>query len=298
METSIDLKSLKKKRQGNWKSIWKRLKKNKLAMAAMIFMLLLILVSISIDLIVDYEMAININVVNKNKPPGTEGHILGTDPYGRDILMRLLFGLRITLILGFASAIFSSIVGAFLGAASGYFGGLFDVIVMRILEVVSSVPGILITLVVVAGFGGGLWQMLVAITVGQIAGFTRLIRSSVLSVAGLEYVEVARAMGARNMHIIIKHVIPNVMGTILVQATIAVSGNILLGTMLGFLGLGVPVPAPEWGAMLLEGLGYMRYYPHLVAIPGIAILLTATAANMFGDGLRDAFDPRLKGEKK
>ena len=291
------IKSLKKKRQGNWKIVWKRLSKNRLAMTAMMFFIFLILLAVFAGLIFDVEKTMNTNLPMRNMPPGTEGHPLGTDPFGRDILVRLVFGLRVTLILGFASAIFSSLVGAILGASSGYFGGIFDVALMRVLEVVSSVPGILITLVIVTGFGGGLWQMLVAITIGQMAGFTRLIRSTSLSVAGLEYVEVAKAMGANNLHIIFRHIIPNVMGTILVQGAIAVSGNILLGTMLGFLGLGVPAPTPEWGSMLLDGLHYMRYYPYLIAIPGIAITLTVIAANIFGDGLRDAFDPRLKGEK-
>lgn len=297
MDNKEYLRSLKKKRQGNWKAVWKRLKKNKLAMIAMIFLLFLMFIALFAGVLFDESRAISTNLMNRNQPPGTEGHILGTDPFGRDILTRLVFGLRITLILGFASALFSSVIGAILGAASGYYGGIFDVLLMRALEVVSSVPGILITLVVVAGFGGGLWQMLVAITIGQIAGFTRLIRGVALAVAGREYVEVAKAMGAYSPQIIVMHVIPNVMGTILVQAAIAVSGNILLGTMLGFLGLGVPAPAPEWGAMLLDGLNFMRFHPHLVMIPGIAITLTVTAANIFGDGVRDAFDPKLKGDK-
>ncbi len=297
MDKPSDSKSMKKKRQGNWQAVWKRLRKNKLAMVAMVFLLLLLLIALFAGVFFDVNAAIDTNLMLKNRPVGTEGHVLGTDPFGRDILVRLAFGLRITLILGFASAIFSSIVGAILGASTGYFGGMFDTVMMRLFEVVSSVPGILITLVVVAGFGGGMWQMLVAITIGQVAGFTRLIRSAALAVAGLEYVEVSKAMGANDFHIIVTHVIPNVMGTILVQAAIAVSGNILLGTMLGFLGLGVPAPAPEWGSMLLDGLQYMRYYPHLVLIPGIAITLTVTAANILGDGVRDAFDPRLKGEK-
>lgn len=299
---AVNLKQLKKKKEGNWKAVWKRLKKNKVAIVGMIFLILLVLMAVTAGLFLDYENdAIRQDLKIRNKAPGFTDesgkvHIFGTDKYGRDVFARIVFGSRMTLVIGFSSTIIASVVGAFLGSASGYYGGMFDVILMRVIEIISSVPGLLITLALVTAFGGGLWQVLVSITFGQIAGFTRLIRSSVLSVAGLEYVEAARAMGAKSGHIIRKHIIPNVLGTILVQGTIAISGNILTGASLGFLGIGIPLPTPEWGSMMYEGLQVMRYYSYLVTIPGVFIVVTATAANLFGDGLRDAFDPRLKGD--
>jgi len=295
-KATMDLKKLNKKREGNWKAVWKRLKKNKLSLVGMGVLIFFVCVALFCGIFADYEeSAIRQNLKDRNKLPGENGHVFGTDKYGRDLLGRIVFGSRMTLVIGFTATIIASVLGAFLGSASGYFGGMFDVCLMRVIEIISSVPGMLITLALVTAFGGGLWQVLVSITFGQTAGFTRLIRSSVLSVAGLEYVEAAKAMGAKSGHIIRKHIIPNVMGTILTQGTIAISGNILTGASLGFLGIGIPLPTPEWGSMMYEGLQVMRYYPHLVTIPGLFILITSTSANLLGDGVRDAFDPRLKG---
>lgn len=291
--TEAQIVKKRKKSEGNFVRVWKQFRKNKVAMVAGAFLLLLVILSCTVQFFIPYEKAINQDY--DLRLPLSAEHPFGTDGFGRDVFARILYGTRITLIIGFSASIISSIIGTFLGAYSGYFGGVFDMILMRFLEIISSVPGLLITLTLAAGFGTGIWQMLVAIVVGQIAGFTRLIRSAVLSVAGLEYVEAARAMGARSLHIIVKHIIPNVTGTIIVQGTLAISANILLGASLGFLGLGVPEPNPEWGRMLYDSLSSMQYNPHLVLIPAACIVITATAANLVGDGLRDALDPRLKG---
>ena len=185
---------------------------------------------------------------------------------------------------------------ALLGTAAAYYGGRFDSLLMRAFDILISIPSVLLALAIAAGFGSGIVQLICAIAIGQLAGFTRVVRSAVLNLVDQEYIEAERALGLRDARIILGHIIPNAMDTILVQATMQVARNILMGALLSFLGLGAPIPTPEWGQIASDGISSLRYTGHIVIFPTIFITITALAINLFGDGLRDALDPRLKGK--
>ena len=284
-----------KKRRGPFAEVWARLRKNKLAMASLAVILLLLLMVAFADLIVPYEVAITNSAADKLAKPSAE-HIFGCDGLGRDLFARIIHGARISLLLGFGATSVSTVAATLLGAAAAFIGGRFDAILMRFFDVLISVPSILLSLAIAAGFGIGIPQLICAIAIGQLPGFTRVVRSAVLGIAGQDYIEAARAVGIGNFRIIVSQILPNVLGTILVQATMQVSANILMGAMLSFLGLGAPIPTPEWGTIMSEGLPYLRYVSHIVIFPTIFIAVTALSINILGDGLRDAFDPRLKGK--
>lgn len=283
------------KRRNSFEEAWIRLKKNKLAMVCLVIVVLLILTAVFADLIVPYSEAVTNNASAKLAKPSAE-HWFGCDSLGRDLFARVIHGSRISLTLGFAATAIVTVIGSLLGASTAFIGGKFDAILMRIMDVLSSIPSILLSLAICAGFGIGIPQLIVAITVGAIPGFTRVARSTVLGIASQEYIEAARAVGVSTGKIIVSHILPNALGTILVQSTMMVSSNILACTMLSFLGLGAPIPTPEWGAIMSEALSSIRYVSHGVVFPTIFISLTVLSINILGDGLRDAFDPRLKGK--
>ena len=276
------------------KSIWFRFKKNKLAMAGLILLMILIALAIMAPLFADYEKeAITQNMQERLQTPNKK-HILGTDQYGRDVFARLIFGARVSLAIGLLSVVISLLIGATIGSVAGYYGGQVDNVLMRIMDVFLAIPQILMAISIVAALGPGIINMLIAMVISSIPKFARIVRSSILSIKDQEFIEAARACGTRDSRIIAKHIIPNAVGPIIVQATLSIAGTIISISSLSFLGLGVRAPMPEWGAMLSEGKEQMRHFPHLVVIPGIAIVLTVMALNLMGDGLRDALDPRLK----
>lgn len=225
--------------------------------------------------------------------PSSE-HWFGTDAYGRDLFTRVLYGTRISLVIGIFTAGFSLLFGGILGAVAAYYGGQVDNIIMRVMDMFTAIPGTLLALAIVAALGANMINLLIAITISSIPGFVRLIRSTVLTVVESEYVEAARACGAKDGRIILKHVLPNAIGPIIVQTTTSISGMILQASGLSFIGMGVQPPTPEWGAMISESREFMRLYPHLMVFPGVCIILAALSFNLLGDGLRDALDPRLK----
>lgn len=283
------------RKNSQFREAWTRLKRNKLAMLGLCVITLMLFMSIFANLFVSYEdQAIKTNLVDRLQTPNAR-HWFGTDYYGRDLFARILFGGRISFLVGFGATGIAIVVAAVLGSCAAYFGGKADSLIMRIVDVIISIPSILLTVALVAGFGIGIWQLLLAIAVPSIAGFTRVLRSAVLIITKQEYIEASRALGAKDRYIITKHIIPNILGTILVQFTMYVAANVLVGAGLSFLGLGAQIPTPEWGSMLNEGMQSMRNYPHLVVIPGLVLVITALSINVFGDGLRDAFDPKLKG---
>jgi len=286
----------KVRKNSQLREVWERLRKNKRALAAMTFIIVLFSVAVFADVIANYDL----RVVQHNLPERLEEpsakHIFGTDVYGRDIFARIIHGTRVSILLGFGATGISILIASLLGPTAAYFGGRFDNIVTRIIDMLMCIPSLLLALAIAAGFGAGLLQLTIALSAGQIASFTRVIRSAALPVINQEFIEAGKALGARHAWIVVKYIIPNIIGIVLIQGTMNVSANILMGATLSFVGIGVQVPTPEWGSMLAEGLSYMVYKPYLVIFPGAFLMLTALSINTFGDCLRDAFDPRLKGK--
>jgi peptide/nickel transport system permease protein len=225
--------------------------------------------------------------------PPSLAHPLGTDNYGRDELLALVYGARFTLGLGVLAVVLGVGVGAPLGAVSGYFGGWVDLLVQRLAEILLAFPSIVLALALVAGLGPGLRNVVIAVGVSSVPGFIRVVRASALQLRGLMYVEAARALGVPSWRILLRHVLPNAAGPLIVQATIQMGVAILVAAGLGFFGLGVQSPTPEWGALLGEAHTYIFRDANLATFPGLCILLTVLACNLAGDGLRDALDPRL-----
>lgn len=281
------------KNRNKWQITWFRFRKNKLAMLGLFILLGITLITIYISIFADYNNAIEQNVRNRYLSPSVT-HLFGTDYLGRSILWRILFGSRISLYCAVFTVAASLIVGAMVGSTAGFFGGQVDNILMRIIDVFMAIPTILLAIAIVAALGTSLFNMLLALSISQVPSFARIVRSAILTVKEQDYIEAARACGTSNIRIIMKHVLPNAMAPIIVQATLSVASVILLIAALSFLGLGIQPPTPEWGYMITEGKAEMRTYPYLVIIPGIAIALVVFSLNLFGDGLRDALDPKLK----
>lgn len=283
----------KLKKESNVKEIWKRFSKNKIAMAGMIIFVIIILLTVFADLIVPYSKALDQDIVNRLQGPSLE-HFFGTDGYGRDIFARILHGGRRSLLMGIVAVIVGIIFGGILGACAGYYGGKVDTIIMRLMDTIMGIPFMLLALAIVAALGAGLTNVLIALVISMIPSYTRIIRSAILTVVGQDYIEAAKSCGSPDRFIILKHIIPNAIGPVIVQATMSVGTMIIWAASMSFLGMGVQPPTPEWGYMLSEGKDYMMKAPHLVIFPGLAIVLTALSLNLLGDGLRDALDPRLK----
>lgn len=283
-------KDLKKK---NFKDFFHRLSKNKGAMIGLILLILLVLVAVSANLIAPYELVTTQNAADRLQSP-SPSHIFGTDAYGRDVFARIVHGSRISLLIGVGSAAFCLIVGGFLGAATAYFGGKFDDILMRFMDMIMAIPATLLALSIVAVLGTNMVNLVLAISISYTPRFVRLVRSAVLPQVGMDYVEAAKASGSGHLRIIFKEIIPNAIGPIIVETTQSLSNMILEASGLSYIGMGVQPPTPEWGSMLSEAREVMRTEPYLIIIPGIFIIITALSFNLLGDGLRDAVDPRLK----
>jgi len=282
------------KKRSQLKLIMYRFSKNRLAVLGLCILCVLALCAIFADVIADYQtMAIKQNIMNKLQPPSAE-HWLGTDQYGRDIFARIIHGARISLTMGIGTVLTSLTIGSIFGALAGYYGGKVDNIIMRIMDVFLAIPNMLMAVTIVGALGGGLVNLLIAMSISSIPRFSRVIRSSILSVRDMDYIEAARACGTKDSRIIYKHVLPNAIGPIIVNATLSLANTILSISGMSFIGLGIEKPMPEWGSMLSEGRAQMRYHPNLVIFPGIAIALAVLGLNLVGDGLRVALHPKLK----
>ena len=274
--------------------IWRRLRKNKMAMLGLVILVMLALTAIFADVIADYDTkVIAQDIKNRLQGPSME-HWCGTDEFGRDIFARLVHGSRVSLVVGLISVSISLLMGGALGAIAGYYGGRVDNVIMRIMDIFLSVPSILLAMTIVAALGTSLINVMLAIGVSGIPGYARIVRASVMSIKDQEFVEASRAIGAKSPTTIFREILPNCLAPIIVQATLSVAGAILSTASLSFIGLGVQPPSPEWGAMLSGGRNYLRDALHLTLFPGLAIVITILALNLLGDGLRDALDPRLK----
>lgn len=280
------------KRKSQAKEIWRRMKRNRLAMVGLVMIIVLLLMAIFADVLADEDLALSRSPDRLQGP--SAAHWFGTDNLGRDVFARIVHGSRISLTLGIATTALSLIIGGLIGAISGYFGGIVDNIIMRVADMFMAIPGILLTLAMVAALGTSMVNLIIATTISGVPGFVRIIRSYILTVIGQEYIEAAKACGMGDFMIILRHILPNVIGPIVVEATMTVAGMIISISGLSYLGMGVQPPTPEWGAMLSEANDHMIKYPHLVIFPGLFIVLSALSLNLLGDGLRDAIDPRLK----
>ena len=283
---------VKRKKVGPWREVWRRLKKNKAAILGLIIIGVLFILAIFAKQIAPFgpdEQDLTARFITPNSK-----YWLGTDNFGRDILSRIIYGARISLQVGFIAVSIALICGGTLGAIAGYYGGKLDNFVMRVMDILLAIPGILLAISISAALGTGLGKVMIAVGIGSIPTYARIVRASVLSIRDQEFIEAAKAVGANDFRIITKHIIPNAMAPIIVQATIGVANAILSAAALSFIGLGIQLPTPEWGAMLSNGRQYIRDYWHMTAFPGLAIMITIFALNLLGDGLRDALDPRLK----
>lgn len=227
--------------------------------------------------------------------PPTSNHWLGQDELGRDILSRIIYGARISLTIGVVSVGVGMAIGVPWGLASGFYGGKLDILTQRSIDILLAFPPILLAILVVTVLGPSLWNAMLAIGISSIPAYTRVVRGSTMSIRDAEYVQAARAMGAADTRILVRHVLPNVLGPVVVLSTLYTASAILTAAGLGFLGLGAQAPTPEWGAMLSRGREYLRVAPHVSAFPGLAIFVSVLGFNLLGDGLRDALDPRLRG---
>ncbi|MDO4475219.1 MAG: ABC transporter permease [Lachnospiraceae bacterium] len=281
------------KKQSQAKEIWHRFLKNKTAVLGLVIFAVIMLVVIFADLIVSYDTALAQNILERLQGP-SGAHIFGTDNFGRDIAARIIHGSRNSLLVGIGAVAIGITLGGLLGAIAGYYGGWLDTIIGRVLDTVMSIPLMLLVLTLVTALGNSLVNVLLAMMIANIPHYMRIVRAAILSVVGQDYIEAAKACGTPSYKIICKHVIPNAIGPIIVQATMAVGTMILNAAGISFIGMGIQPPTPEWGAMLNEGKQFMTMYPHIVIFPGVAIGLTALALNLMGDGLRDALDPKLK----
>ena len=283
----------KKKRSGS--DFWRRFKRNRSAVLGMIILCVIVTLVICADLFYSYDdVAIKMNVSQRLIPPFSQGHILGTDDLGRDLAARILHGDRRSLVISFSSVAFALVVGSIIGAVSGYYGGVLDNVIMRIIDILMAIPMTMLAIVIVAALGPSQFNMILALSIAQVPTFARVMRGQVLTVRNTEYIEAARAIGTKDAAIIAEHIVPNVLSPIIVQIAIRAAAAIINTATLSFLGLGISAPTPEWGAMLSAGRNYIRDYSYLTFIPGLAMMLTILSLNLLGDGLRDTLDPRLR----
>ena len=270
-----------------------RFRKNKLAMFGVFLLAFVFLAVLAAPILSSYENVTKLHISDRFTSPNPL-YIFGTDEFGRALFARVLYGGRISLLCSFAIIGIAFVVGALIGGAAGFFGGKVDSFLMRIVDILMAVPSSLLAMAIITAMGNGVWKLVVALAISQVARFARIVRSSVLTLRNVEFVEAAKCYGCSSLRIILKHILPNGIGPIIVSATLCLGQTILSISSMGYLGLGVASPTPEWGTIISENKINIQAYPYLGLIPGICICLTVMAVNFIGDGLRDAFDPRTK----
>lgn len=293
------MEKLKKKNKYNesgvstpGKEAWKRLRRNKTAMAGMIIVLFLLAVAVLADVIAPYGYR-DQDYSAVLQPPSA-AHLFGTDNLGRDIFSRCVYGARYSLPIGVICVLIGLVIGGGLGLIAAYFGGHTDNIIMRIIDVIQAIPSTMLCIALVAILDNGMWQLIVAIAAGSIQGMTKSVRAAIFMVRNNEYVDSSKSIGVSDGKIMLRHLVPNAVGMIVINAVGGVSSNILTISTLSYIGVGLVSPTPEWGAILSEGKTYMAVAPYMVLYPGLMIAITVVAFNLFGNGLRDALDPRMK----
>ena len=267
--------------------------KNKMAVAGFLIILAMVIVAVFAPLIATQAPEAQ-DLAARFQSPST-AHFFGTDNFGRDIFSNVVYGARISLFIGLVATIISVIIGTIIGAVAGFFGGAVDNLMMRLVDIILSIPSLILAIAISAVLGTGIRNLILAVSLSSITNYARIVRASVLSVKEQEYVEAAKIGGASNFRLIFRHILPNCTGPIIVQATLGVGTAILQAASLSFIGLGVQPPTPEWGGMLSQGRSYIRDYPHMTIFPGLAIALTIFSLNLFGDGLSDTLDVKQRG---
>ena len=302
IDTSTDKRAAKKRSQ--LLGVWRQFRKSPIGLAGLFIILVLIFTAIFADVIAPpvYDEALqqyfpaymHQTLLARNAFPG-DGFPLGADHLGRCIFSRIVHGARTSLLIGFVVVGIAMVIGVTLGAISGYYGGIADGFIMRIIDIIMAIPNILMAISIAAALGPGLVNVMIAVGIGSIPGFARQVRSSVISIREQEFIEAAKSIGASDLRIMVRHIIPNCMAVIIIRITMGMAVAILSAAALSFIGLGIEPPTPEWGAMLSAGRAFVLvgHWPSTV-FPGAAIALVVFGLNMLGDGLRDALDPRLK----
>ncbi len=275
-----------------WRYYWRRYCERKIALLGLILFMAILLITFMGPFFIKIDPTA-IDISHRLSPPDKD-HLLGTDPLGRDNLSRIIWGARISMSVGLVTVIIGVVVGTLIGLVSGYYKGWLDRVLMRCMDAFLTFPPMLLAIALMAGFGISVRNIMIALGIVYTPRFARLIRGSTLSVVGRDYVTAATAMGARNIRIIFSHLLPNVIAPIFVQASYSFGRAIIAEAGLSFLGVGVRPPNPSWGLMLSDARGYLQQAPWYPIFPGVAIMLTVLAINLIGDGLRDAFDPKMK----
>ena len=280
------------RKRSQFVEVWKRFKRNKLAVAALAVVLIVLFASIFADVLAPYDYTAQDYTARFAYP--SKAHLMGTDNFGRDLFSRILKGGQVSLLVAFGSVGAALVAGGILGATAAYFGGAYGNTVMRIMDVILSIPGFLLAVAISAALGTGIRNSIIAIGISFTPAFARIMQAAVITVKDEEFVEAAIASGAKHGRVIFKYIVPNTLSTLIVNATIRMGGAIMQISSLSFIGLGVQPPAAEWGSILSVGRQYIRDFCPFVVFPGLAIIITLIALNLLGDGLRDALDPKLK----
>ena len=276
-----------------WKDVVRRFCKNRIAVLGLILLTIIVVLCAGAPLFTRYDPVIDMDLMNMLTPPGDREHPLGTDDLGRDIWCRLLYGGRSSLLTGLSVAAFAAVIGV-IGLYSGYFGGIVESLLMRFTDIMLSFPFLIVAIAIMSVLGSSQKNIIMTLAITSWPRFARLTRGQVLSVKNMEYVESARVAGFKDVRILFRHVLPNCIGPLIIQGTLAVGSAILSAASLNYLGLGADAAAPDWGMMLSQGKNYLQLAPYLTTIPGIAISITVLSMNWIGDGLRDAFDPKMR----
>jgi peptide/nickel transport system permease protein len=271
---------------------FRRLLRNPSALVGGTILLVFVLLALCAPLASPYD-PIKTNQRTSLKAPSME-HPLGTDRFGRDVFSRIVWGARLSLPVGFVSVVIAAVIGVTFGLVAGFYGGRIDAVIMRLVDLLLAFPGILLALAIVAILGGSLVNLMIAVGIAAIPDYVRITRGAVLSVKQREFVTAARTVGARDVQIALRHILPNILPPVIVVATLGIASAIITASALSFLGLGIKPPAPEWGNMLAEGRQFMQRAWWVAFFPGLAIMLTVLSINLLGDGLRDVLDPRMK----
>ncbi|HML45784.1 MAG TPA: ABC transporter permease [Clostridia bacterium] len=282
------------RKKGLWREAWIRMRRNRSSIIGMALLGTIILLAVFADWIADYNTTvIKIDILNRLAPPSAQ-HIFGTDELGRDLFARIIHGARISLSIGFLAEMVAFCLGMLIGAISGYYGGKLDNVIMRFMDIFMAIPSLLLSIAMVTAFGTGTLVLVMAIAVAGMPSLSRVVRAQVMRAKEMEYVEAARALGANDFVVITKYIVPNIMSPIIVQVALDIAGCIMTVSSLSYLGLGVPPPSPEWGAILSAGQSFIRDAWNVTVFPGLMIVLTVISLNLVGDGLRDALDPKMK----